>query len=375
MKKRMIIMLISLGLLFGSIFAYKTFANYMLQRYLATRENIATVSTMTAERSPWQSEKKYYGSLLPVKGVNVTTEIAGLVEKIHFKPGATVKKGDLLVQLNASADRALLQSLAANTALAKSILKRDTAQYAIHAISKVTLDTNSANFKSLTAQSAQQAAIVDKKSIRAPFDGRLGIIDIHEGQYLNVGDPITPLQDLSSLYADFYVPQQALMTVKIGQPVSIIIDAFPDNIFNGHITTINPIVDANTRNVKVQATLPNPKSQLIPGMFATILVKSDQSRSLITLPQTAVSFNSFGDVVFTVHEKGKDTTGKPILTVTQRIVRTGETRGDQITILDGLNVGDIVVTSGQLKLKNGSRVVVNNAIVPTNDPAPQPSEE
>jgi membrane fusion protein (multidrug efflux system) len=375
MKKRMIIMLVGVGLLFGGIVGYKTFSNIMLNKFLASRENIATVSAMTAETAPWQSQQKYYGSLKPYQGVNVTTEITGLVEKIYFKSGAILKKGDLIVQLNAKSDTALLRSLEANTTLAKITLQRDTAQYAIQAISKATLDTDKANFKSLEAQTAQQAAIVNKKTIRAPFAGRLGIVDINEGQYLNAGDTIAPLQDLHSIYADFYVPQQHVTTMSVGQVVRLTIDTFPQRIFEGKITTINPVVDSNTRNVKVEATLANPKYELIPGMFATINVDTGKPQPYITLPQTAVSFNSYGDVIFTLQEKGKDKKGQPMLVATQRFVTTGETRGDQVTILKGIQQGDRVVTSGQLKIKNGSRVVINNSVVPTNNPAPKTTEE
>ncbi len=375
MNKRMIIMLVGVGILFGGIVGYKTFSNIMLKRFLASRENIATVSAMKAETSPWQSQQKYYGSLKPYQGVNITAELSGLVQKIYFKSGSIIKKGDTIVQQNANTDLALLHSLEANTALAKITLQRDTAQYAIQAISKATLDADRANFKSLEAQTEQQAAVVRKKSIRAPFSGQLGIVEINEGQFLNPGDTIAPLQDLSKIYADFYVPQQQVTTMQVGQPVRLNIDTFPNRTFEGKVTTINPVVDSNTRNVKVEATLPNPHNELLPGMFATIVIETGEPQKFITLPQTAISFNPYGDVIFTIQEKGKDKKDKPIYIVTQRFVTTGETRGDQVTILKGIKVGDRVVTSGQLKLKNGARVNINNSVVPTNNPSPNTKEE
>jgi membrane fusion protein (multidrug efflux system) len=375
MKKRMAIMLIALIFLFGGIVAYKTFANFMMKKYFASQEHISTVSVMTAEKATWQSEQQYYGSLKPFQGVNVTVEISGLVDKLYFKSGAKVKKGELILQLNANSDIALLQSFEANRALAKITLDRDTAQYAFQAIGKATLDNDRANYKSLSAQTAQQAAIVNKKFIRAPFSGQLGIIEINEGQYLNVGDTIAPLQDLHEIYADFNIPQQQVTHFKIGQPVEVSIDTFANRTFEGKITTINPVVDTNTRNVKVEATLANPKFELMPGMFATIMVNTGEAQEYITLPQTAVSYNSYGNVIFTVSEKGKDKNGKPIFIANQRFVTTGETRGDQVTILTGIKVGDHVVTSGQLKIKNGYRVVVNNSVVPTNTISPKPTEE
>jgi membrane fusion protein (multidrug efflux system) len=375
MNKPMKIMLISLGILFGCIFLYKSFGNYMLKRYLASRVDVATVSEMAAEYSPWQPQEKYYGTLRPVQGVNVTTEIAGLVEKIYTPSGVTVKKGDLLVQLNAQPDIALLHSLQANTALAKITLTRDTAQFAIQAVSKAVVDADAANYKSLSAQTAQQAAIVEKKMIRAPFSGRLGIVTINEGQFINPGDTVGPLQELDNIFIDFSVPQQQLMIMKVGQPVKVTVDTFPKLVFTGKITTINPVIDANTRNVLVEATLPNPKFELTPGMFATVLVKTGEPHKYITLPLTAITFNSYGDVIYTIEEKGKDKKGNPILIATQRFVTTGETRGDQVTILNGIKVGDRVVTSGQLKLKNGMQVIINNSVVPTNNPAPITKEE
>ncbi len=375
MKKPMIIMLISVGLIFGAIYGYKTFANIMMKRFFASQEMIATISTTDAKKESWMMEKKYFGSLRAARGVNVTTELAAIVEQIYFKSGDYVKEGDLLVQLNASSDIALLKSLEANTALAKTTLDRDTAQYAIKAISKATLDTDTANYKSLKAQTEQQAAIVKKKSIHAPFSGKLGICAINPGQYLNTGDTIVPLQDLSIIYADFFVPQQELVNLKTTQTVQITTDVYPKRFFSGKITTINPVIDSNTRNVQVEATLNNPQDDLIPGMFVTITVLIDNPQQFITLPKTAITFNSYGDVVFTVENKGKDKKGKPLLTVQQRFVKTGESRGDQVTILDGIKVGDTVVTSGQLKLKNGTRVVINNTVVPSDDPAPKPVEE
>jgi membrane fusion protein (multidrug efflux system) len=375
MKKRMIIMLLSVGLLFGSIIAYKTFSNIMMKRYFASQEHIATVSAMEAKKESWLMERKYYGGLRAAQGVNVTTELSAMVTNIYFKSGDLVKKGDVLVQLNASSDIALLRSLEANTALAKITLDRDTAQYAIKAISKATLDADRANYKSLKAQTEQQAAIVEKKTIRAPFSGKLGISAINPGQYLNTGDTIVPLQDLSTIYADFYVPQQQLIELKIDQAVTLTLDVFPNRSFTGKITTINPVIDSNSRNVQVEATLSNPEEELVPGMFATITVKTGSPQQYITLPKTAISFNSFGNVVFTIEKKGKDKKGKAILTVQQRFVTTGESRGDQIAVLEGVKVGDNIVTSGQLKLKNGARVTINNSVVPLNDPSPKPTEE
>lgn len=376
MSKQMKIMLISVGILFGCIFIFQGFKSFMISRALSSNKNIVTpVSAMKLEYQLWQPQLKASGSLRAVRGVNVTTELAALVKTINFTPGAYVKEGELLVQLNADSDIAQLHALEANAELAKTIYVRDKAQYAVKAISKVTLDTDAANLKNLQAQVAQQAAIVAKKTIRAPFEGRLGICLINPGQYINTGDKIVNLQSLDPIYADFYVPQQELTRLKVGQTVNITSNMHPDRAFTGTITTIDPGIDPATRNVQVEATIANPTHELTPGMFASVQVDIGEPQRYLTLPQTAITFNPYGNIAFIIRESGKDKKGKPILKATQTFVTTGETRGDQITVLTGLKEGDLIVTSGQLKLKNGSAVVINNAIVPANNPTPQVKNE
>ena len=293
-----------------------------------------------------------------------------MVQKIYFTPGAIVNEGVVLVQLNADAEIGLLQSLQAQLELAKITYKRDKLQYKVKAISKQTLDTDKYNVQNLAGQVAQQAATVDKKTIRAPFWGRLGISAVSPGLYLNAGDKVTTLQTLNPIYVDFYIPQQALAHLRLDQPVILATDTFPGKTYAGKITTIQPLVDTNTRNVEVEATIANPQYELTPGMFTTVEVDIANPKPYLTLPQTAISFNSYGDIVYVVKESGKDKKGKSILTANQVFVKTGETRGDQITVLSGLREGQIVVTSGQLKLRNGSRIAINNIVQPGNSPAP-----
>jgi membrane fusion protein (multidrug efflux system) len=320
--------------------------------------------------SDWQPKLKASGSLRAIRGVSVTTELAGLVTKIMFTPGATVKQGTLLVQLNADAEIGQLQSLQAQAALAQITYKRDQAQYKIHAVSKQTVDSDFENLQSLQGQVAQQAATVAKKTIRAPFTGRLGINNVNPGQYVNVGDKIVTLQTLDPIYADFYMPQQTLAEIKVGQNVALISDTFPKKTFTGKITTIEPTVDPSTRNVEVEATLPNPDYQLTPGMFATVEIITGEPKRFLTVPQSAISFNPYGDIVYVITQQGKDKDGKPMQIANQKFVITGQTRGDQITVLKGLKGGETIVTSGQLKLKNGSQIAVNNSVVPQNSPNP-----
>jgi len=365
MKKRMRIMLISVGVLFGSIFVYKGFSAIMLKIFMGRQSQVVEVSTMKAGYSLWQPELKAVGSLRAIRGVSVTTELAGMVQTIYFNPGAVVKQGSELVQLNIDSDVAELHSLQANAELAKTIYVRDKAQYAAQAISKATLDTDQANLKSTEAQVAVEIATINKKKISAPFAGRLGISAVNPGQYVNPGDKVVTLQQLDPIYVDFYVPQQAMDQVSIGQSINMSVDAFSDKTFTGKITTIDPIVDSTTRNVEVEATVANSTLKLVPGMFSTVNVTTGSSERYLTLPQTAITFNPYGSLVYVVK-----TGDKKKLTAVQSFVTTGETRGDQIIILKGLKEGDEIVTSGQLKLKNGSQVAINNTVVPTNNPTP-----
>lgn len=363
-------MLLIVGIILGGIILYKTISGLIHKIRMANHKEIETVSTMKAGYSPWQQSLSANGSLRAIRGVNVTTELAGMVQTIYFKPGSNVKAGDVLIQLNANSDIALLHSLEANAELALITYERDKAQYQINAVSKQVLDNDAANLKSLRAQVAQQQAIVEKKTIKAPFTGRLGINLVNPGQYLNTGDKVVSLQTLNPIYADFYVPQQNTEKIKVGQPVVVVCDAFPNSKFYGKITTIDSAMDSNTRNLEVEATINNPDLKIVPGMFVDIDVTIGEPQKFITIPQTAVTFNSYGNLVYIVEEKGKTWKGEPILQAFQHFIITGDTRGEQIKVLKGLNANDEIVTSGQLKLKNGTQIAINNAIQPSNNPSP-----
>ncbi|MBN9288901.1 MAG: efflux transporter periplasmic adaptor subunit [Gammaproteobacteria bacterium 39-13] len=377
MARRMIIMLIGVGLLFGLIFGYQFFKSYMMKKYMAEAGASATVTVSTMKASPeaWQNRIRAAGSLRAVRGVDVTTELAGLVRTIQFTPGANVKQGQQLVKLNDDAEVAQLHSLEASAELARITYERDKAQYAVQAVSKQVVDNDAGNLKSLIAQVEQQRATVAKKNITAPFSGRLGINYVNPGQYVNVGDKIVTLQTLDPIYIDFYLPQQELVNIRVGQTITAVCDTYPGKTFTGKITTINPIVDTATRNVQVEATVANSKQLLLPGMFATVEVTTGKPQNYLTLPQTAISYNPYGDIAYIVREQGKNKKGEPILTVTQTFVSVGSTRGDQVAITKGINEGDIVVVAGQLKLKNGSHVKINNTVMPKNNPDPKPLDE
>ncbi len=375
MRKRMMIMLIGLGILFGGIFGYILFKNMMIKKYMA---NMGTppvsVATMTVKKETWQPTTQATGSLRAIRGVDVTTEIAGLITSIEFTPGAEVQKGDLLIRLNADTEIAQLEALQASEQLAQINYDRDKAQFKIQAVSQAVVDSDEASLKNLKAQVEQQKTVIAKKYIRAPFKGRLGICLVNPGQYLNPGDKIVTLQTLDPIYADFYLPQQALVQVSKGQTIKVTSDTYPGKVFNGKVTTINPQVDVATRNVQVEATIENPKNQLIPGMFATVEIKTGKAMPQLTVPKTAIAFNPYGEIAYTVQEQiGKD--GKKALIAHQTFVDVGASRGDQIAVLRGLKEGETIVVSGQHKLKNGSVLLVNNTTLPSNNPDPKIVDE
>ena len=373
MIKRMLIMLVLVGATLFGVFGFKSFVDGKVKEAMSGMgSQPQTVATAVAQLSNWQENVEAVGSLRAVRGADLSLELAGVVDKIEFKSGQDVKAGDLLLRLRNDDDVAKLESLEAVAKLAKITYDRDLKQYKAQAVSQATIDSDAANLKNSNAQVEQQRAIVDKKILRAPFDGNLGLRQVDLGQYLAPGTVIVTLQALTPIYADFLLPQQALDKIEVGQPVAARVDTYPDKTFKGKITAINPKVDTSTRNVQVRATIENPDKQLVPGMYVTVDTEVGEPRKMVTLPQTAISYNSYGDLVYVVEEKGKGPDGKPQLTVRQTFVAVGPTRGDQVAITKGLKEGTTVVTAGQMKLRNGVPVVVNNSVVPKDDPNPKP---
>jgi membrane fusion protein (multidrug efflux system) len=335
----------------------------------------STVATATATNTEWQAHTQAVGSLRAAKGADLAAQASGVVDQISFESGNDVKKGDVLLRLRPNDDFAKLAQLQAAAVLADLTLKRDQEQLAAQAISQATVDTDVSNLKSANAQVAAQQALIEEKIVRAPFAGRLGIRQIDEGQYLTAGTTVVTLQALDPIYVDFYVPQQMLAQLKKGDTVTASVDAYPGAKFSGQVASINSKVDAASRNVQVRASLPNADRRLVPGMYATVEINNGPARSLVTVPQTAISYNPYGNVVYVVEKAGNDDQGHPKLTVQQHFVKTGATRGDQVAIESGIAAGDVVVTQGQMKLHNGSPVAINNSTTPTNDPAPTPPNE
>ncbi len=337
-----------------------------------------TVTTTTATYDAWQPSLNAVGTLRAAKGADLAFEVAGVVTEVGTPPGSEVKQGQLLVQLNDSVETAQLRQLQAALSFAKLTLSRAKEQLTIHAISQGDYDATEADCKVKEASVQQAAAVVAKKRLSAPFGGRVGIITTSLGAYLNSGVPVVTLQQLDPIYADFYLPQRDVSSLKSGQKVAMLFDAFPGQAFSGQVTTINPKVDGSTRNIQVEATLRNPKHQLLPGMFVSLNMKVGAPAKQITLPQTAITYNPYGATVFIAKQGevvGLDGQRKQGLVAEQVFVTTGSTRGDQVAILKGLEEGAVVVTSGGLKLKNGTPLLVNNSLTPANDPNPAPQEQ
>ena len=366
-------------------------------------EPSATVSTTKVGMTDWNSQLNAVGSLRAVRGVDLAVESAGLVQAVRFNSGQDVQQGTVLLELVSESDRARLVSLVTARDLAEANFKRAEAQAAEQIISTAELDTARATQLAAAAAVREQQAEIVKKTLRAPFSGRLGITRISAGQYLTPGSPVVTLQQLDPIHADFTVPQSALGQISVGQTVTAAADNGPQ--LSGTIVAIEPAVDTGTRNVKVLATLPNPDGKFLPGMFVKVQVASGAAQQYLTLPATAVTFNPYGETVFVIMdgeayakemaEKAKasgtapaegDTSAPPAppavddkgnrrMVAKQVLIETGPTRGDQVAVLKGLKAGDVVVTSGQLKLKNGLKVLVDNSVQPSSDPAPQIKDE
>jgi membrane fusion protein (multidrug efflux system) len=375
MTKRMIIMLAVVGVLFGGLFGFKAFLGGVIRKSISSQGiPPQTVSTAKAQFAEWQGEFQAVGTLRAVRGADIAAEVPGVITAIQFQSGQEVQEGAPLVQLNNESDLARLQSLAAAAELAQANYERNRKQLEFQAVSQAVVDADAANLKSARAQVAEQQALINKKLVIAPFAGRLGIRTVDIGQYVTAGIKLVTLQALDPMYVDFHAPQKSLGRIALRQKITLKTDAFPDQVFTGEVSSIDPKVDPATRNVQVRATVRNPKRSLLPGMFATVVIASGGPQRFLTLPQTAVSYNPFGDTVFVVEEsKGKD--DKVALVAQQKFITTGEVRGDQVAILSGIKEGDTVVTAGQIKLRSGFPVIVNNTIQPTNDPAPKPKDQ
>ncbi len=376
MIKRMIIMLLLVGLVLGAIFGFKVFESTMIKKYISgMSKQPQTVSTTQANFQTWKGKVQAVGTLRAVRGVDVSSEVNGIIDGLYFESGDQVIAGDLLVKLRMNDELAALKSLKADAHLAQLTYERDLIQLRRKAIPQSTVDADLANLKKTRALVAQQAAVIDKKFIRAPFTGRLGIRQVDLGQYISPGALMVTLQALDPIFFDFYVPQQEIAKIKLDQRVYVTTNLYPDQKFVGKIWALNSKVDPASRNILVRAALDNQDQRLLPGMYGVIEIDIGASEKYITLPQTAITYNPYGNTVFIVKSSAPANEGeKTQLTAEQRFVTVGATRGDQIAILSGVEDGEQVVTAGQIKLQNGTLLNINNEVQPSNDPEPTPEE-
>lgn len=358
-------------LLVGGLVGFGLFKRAMMHKIFSQSAHPPqVVTTQILTTTLWQPSFQTIGSLRALKGAELTTEVAGIVRRVFFKSGESVKAGQLLVELVDDVERAALVSQEASLDLARLTLKRDQAQEAIHAISQAQLESDEADVRSRIAQRDQAQAQLDKKRITAPFAGQMGITTLSPGQYLNAGDKIASLQTLDQLRVDFTLPQQYLSHLALGQRVHLSFEAWPGQTVNAQVIARNSEVDAATRNVSVEARLEPTRLPLLPGTFAQVMWEYGESGPRLTLPQSAIAFNPYGATVFVVHRDAPGTLAK----AQQVFITTGDTRGDQVSVLSGLKAGDEVVTSGELKLASGMTVKVSQEPAPPDAAHPTPQE-
>lgn len=372
MKKKMLIVLIACALLFGGIFGFKWFVSTKITEFIDNMEPpTAVVTTAKIGQQEWFDALHSVGTVKAVNGIALTSQVAGVVTKTDFQSGEQAHQGDLLIQLDDKEDRAGLQALTAAAHLANQDFNRVTRLYKKGSVSKAKLDQARSQRDQAKAQMAAQQARVNYKNIKAPFDGQLGIRLVDLGQFVSPGTPLVMLQSISPIYVNFSLPEQDLSKIKDGLEVSVTLDSAPGISFKGTINAIDPGVDPDTRNVNVQAVFDNVDRLMRPGMFAAVDIALPGSRQLMVIPGTAVKFNPYGDSVFVVTHETNDE-GEKTSKVVNRFVKLGQKRGDVVVVLKGLEVGDEVVTSGLLKLRNNAAVEVDNSITPPSDPTPHP---
>jgi membrane fusion protein (multidrug efflux system) len=360
MLLRLFLVILFLGSILGGIFGWK---QYQMQQEAAMGGPPPPPVVPVAEvgKEDWQPRLAAVGSLVAIQGIFVTNEVAGQVREIHFESGQTVAKGDLLVQLDDSVDQADLAGLIAQRDLAQIKVRRFGKLLKDRSAAQSDYDEASAQLDSAKAAVAAKEALIAKKRITAPFAGQLGIRLLDLGEYLAPGSRIVPLEALQPIFADYSLPERDLPRVAVGEQVRVKVAAYPDREFEGTISAINPGVDEKTRSVRVRAVLQNRDRLLHPGMFAEVSTLLPAREGLLTLPRTAISFAPYGDTVFLIKEQDGQTL------VERRQVTTGQVRGGQVEVLDGLGLGDRVVMGGQNKLRNGEPVIVDNSVIPPQD--------
>jgi membrane fusion protein (multidrug efflux system) len=377
--KYLVFFVVLFGLFLAVVFGFGFVKFTQIQGFIKLSKSGAfeppptAVTTDVAQKSEWQPTLESVGTATAVNGVTISTDLAGIVRQIAFDSGNKVRAGDLLVHLDTTQEEAQFHQAEAQRDFASVTLKRDKDLLAKHAISQSDYDNAEASFRQAQAAVDQFAALIARKTLRAPFDGVTGIRQVNLGQYLKEGDMVVTLQAFDPIYVNFSLPQQDLSKLAVGQPVALRVDAFEGQAFDGKITAINSLVDQATRNIQVQATFQNSDFRLRPGMFAKVSVIMSEKQSVVAIPATAIHYAPYGDSIFIVSEM-KDPQGKEYKGVREQFIKTGPSRGDMISVVSGLKPGDEVVTSGVFRLKSGAHVNVNNQIKPGSDLAPNPAD-
>lgn len=374
MAKRMMLML-------GAMAVLLTALGFVKFRQIQTAVHAASsfqpppesVTSIVARQDEWPGTMAVIGTVEAVHGVTVAADLPGIVSKITFDSGQSVREGDVLVELDTRQERAQLAALEAQRDLAGITYKRTQQLVSEGVISRQDYDQATAQQKSTEANVAEIRATIERKTIRAPFSGALGIRKVNLGQYLAGGGAIVPLQSLNPIYVDFGVPQQSAGQVRVGQVLRVTSEDLAGAVFAGRVTAIDSVVDEATRNIQVQATLPNPAGKLRPGMFVQVELGVGASRPVIALPASAINYAPYGDSVYVITDL-KNQKGEAYRGVRQQFVKVEGARGDQVAVVSGIKPGDEVVTSGVFKLRNGAAVQVNNKVQPGNNPAPKPAD-
>ncbi len=350
MTKRFIIILFALLAVFGGIFAWKHHQDQQMAARAATPPPPATVSAATVKKESWQPYLSAVGSLVATQGIFVTNEVPGQVSRIQFESGQRINQGELLLQLDDSVDRAELKGLLAERRLAEVQFRRVAKLLRDKSISRSEYDEAQARLDSAKAQVASKEAVISQKAIHAPFTGYLGIRQVDLGEYLAPGSQIVPLESLDPIYVDYSLPERYISSLTVGQRVEIQVQAYPERSFEGHVSALNPGIDPGTRSLRVRTTLKNPQGLLRPGMFAQVRTILPKRQDLLTVPQTAITYNPYGDLVYAIVES------EGTMVVQRRQVKTGEVRDGRVEILSGLKEGERVVSAGHVKLRNAQPV-------------------
>ncbi len=363
MSKQMIRMLVIVSIVFGLIFGWYGAKKALFFWFMSHYEAPAvTISASTATTKTWQSFLTSVGTLTAVNGVDISSETSGIVKEIRFESGQFVKKGDVLVLLDTGVEEAQLKDNVSQLKLAQINYDRSKALSKKSYLSQSDMDKNVAQLQEQQANVEATEARIKQKTVTAPFDGKIGIRQIDIGQYVSAGTSMVTLQSMDPLYVQFNLPEQYLPDLYLQQPIDITVNLSGGTSIQGTLTAINSKVDQATRNILVQATIPNKDIHLYPGMFAAVKVWLLAQQNVVVLPQTSISYSLHGDSVFIIKAENKDKQNKLILHAYRQYVKVGERRKDEVVILEGINAGDQVVTSGQLKLQNGTHVVIDNSV-------------